>query len=169
MALSANSPRAVVWSALVEPDEQIVHESQYMATSSAAELTECGLTWDAVVVAPLQRGLLALDALAVPVDAGLPVLADFTRYELVVLVEPGTGRAVAGLPGVRVLSQGSWLLVPTRGQGELAAVWLSGPGEAGYVEASALREALLRVDVERVEQGRAQMCEALGVSAPSAP
>ncbi|MFF2548360.1 hypothetical protein ACFVUY_38185 [Kitasatospora sp. NPDC058063] len=167
MTLFANGSPAATWSALVTPDEAMVHDARHLTTRSSTALTACGVGWDAVVVAPLHRGLAALDVLAVPLDAGLPVLADYARSELAVLVEPGTGHMAAGAPGVRVLTRGSWLLVPTRGRGVLAAAWLSGPDAEGCVEAAALRGALLRADVERVESGRAGLRAALGPAAPS--
>ncbi|MFD4535591.1 hypothetical protein ACFWNL_38925 [Kitasatospora sp. NPDC058397] len=167
MTLFANFSPAATWSALAEPDEAMVHDSRHLTTRSSTALTECGVGWDVVVVAPLHRGLAALDTLGVPLNAGLPVLADYARSELAVLVEPGTGRTVADVPGVRILARGSWLLIPVRGRGVLAAAWLSGPSAGGYVEAAALRGALLYPDAKLVEPGRAGQRATLGLAAPS--
>ncbi|MFD8597711.1 hypothetical protein ACFV1L_22175 [Kitasatospora sp. NPDC059646] len=155
MAPSANSPAPPPsWTARLHPDEVLVHEARYSLPSSTTELAACGLEWDAVAVTPLERGLSALDVLGLPVDAGVPVLADYVRGELVVLVAPGTGGAAADVPGVRVLAAGAWLLLPVRGQGAMAAAWLSAPDpqRPKYGDVTALREALLRTDADRVDR-----------------
>ncbi|MYT20275.1 hypothetical protein GTW69_08225 [Streptomyces sp. SID7760] len=80
------------------------------------------------MISPLQRGLAALDALGVPVEDGHSVLADHSRQELIVVVEDGWVHLWEDVPGVRVLSLGSWLLVPVPGTvGSFAAHWLSCP------------------------------------------
>ncbi|OEV13751.1 hypothetical protein AN218_02125 [Streptomyces nanshensis] len=118
--------------------------------ASAIRLAACGREWDALVITPLARGLAALDVLNVPTDGGYPVLADHTHQQLIVLVPPGTAHAGGALPGVRVLTRGSWLLVPRGDLGCYLAVWLSSPGpERRFVDAKALRAAVSTVDAEQ--------------------
>lgn len=90
---------------------------------------ECGKTWDAVVIAPITLGLDVLAAMRLDPRGGYPVLADFVRPQLYVLVRAGTGNTAAGLPGVRVLTGGSQLLVPATAHGTPSAHWLSPPRE----------------------------------------
>ncbi|QKV97120.1 hypothetical protein HUT19_40090 [Streptomyces sp. NA02950] len=126
MAKSSNSVTST-WGALHAPDAQTFGRLQN-AGSGATRLVACGGGRDAVVISPLQRGLAALDGLDLPVEDGLSVLADHMRQELIVLVEDGSAPLWADVQGVRVLSLGSWLLVPTPGgDGSLAAAWLSPP------------------------------------------
>ncbi|MBL1121065.1 hypothetical protein JK364_53930 [Streptomyces sp. 110] len=49
------------------------------------------------------------------------------RDVLYILVLPGTSTAAIGLPGVRVLSTGSQLLIPVTEHGTPAAHWISPP------------------------------------------
>ncbi|WND40572.1 hypothetical protein RI578_40490 (plasmid) [Streptomyces sp. BB1-1-1] len=122
---------------------------------SATTLTAAGTSWDAVVIAPLERGLAALDALDVPLDAGFGVYADYRRYELIVLVAPGAAAAevsdVQGVRGVRVLSRGSWVLMPTNGDGTWEAATLSRPARLcpRYVDPARLCAAAVAVDAAR--------------------
>lgn len=44
-----------------------------------------------------------------------------------VMVAPGTGAAAAEVPGVRELSAGRYLLIPTTGHGSVSAHWISAP------------------------------------------
>ncbi|WP_229839722.1 hypothetical protein [Streptomyces rubiginosohelvolus] len=88
----------------------------------------CGQSWDAVAITPISLGLAALTALRLSPRRGYPVLADHLRDCLYVMVPPGTGSAAAGLPGVRVLSDGHQLLIPHPGTGSPAAHWVSAPG-----------------------------------------
>jgi hypothetical protein len=136
---------------LIAPDEQTIQRLCY-ATDQATRLAACGVAWDAVVIAPLRRGLAALDVLGLPTHGGYPVLADYTRRELIVQVSVGTGAACEDVPGVRVLTRGAWLLVPTGPHGSYCASWLSTPDPfaARYVDALALREAVL-ADADRAE------------------
>ncbi|MFI1869702.1 hypothetical protein [Streptomyces jumonjinensis] len=97
---------------------------------SASRLLPCGAGRDAVVITPMVRGLAALDSLDLPVGDGLAVLADHVHGELIVIVEGGHLPLWEGMPGVRVLSAGAWLLVPVRGSyGTPAAAWLSRPSD----------------------------------------
>ncbi|WP_189780152.1 hypothetical protein [Streptomyces tauricus] len=72
----------------------------------------CGKDWDAVAITPMDRGLAVLAALRVSPQRGALVLADHLRGTLYVMVAPGSGGVLAGLPEVRVLSGGSELLMP---------------------------------------------------------
>jgi hypothetical protein len=45
-------------------------------------LVDCGVHWDAVIIAPLARGLAALDMLGLGLDDGHMVIADRNRQEL---------------------------------------------------------------------------------------
>ena len=138
-----NTSPASAWSTLIEPDPaHVVHDKKPHAT----KLVACK-GWDAIVVSPLRRGLAALDALALPRDGGYPVLADYVRQELVVQVPAGTGHR-CDVPGTRVLSTGSWLLVPTERPGSIAATWLSKShsGLSRLLDADQLRNALLSLD-----------------------
>ncbi|WP_138967893.1 hypothetical protein [Streptomyces sp. YIM 121038] len=149
------------WGALLEPDAR-TYERLRRASRAATRLVRCGGGRDAVVIAPLRRGLAALDAMNLPVLDGYSVLADHLRQELIVLVASGQANW-AGVPGVRVLSCGSWLLVPACGtDGSLASAWLSPPKSrapwqgcdgqpclgrvAVAVDVAGLRDALAAVD-----------------------
>ena len=91
---------------------------------------------------PLRLGLRALDVLGVPLNAGYRVLADYVRGDVYVLVASGTGKRCAG---TRVLTRGSWLLMPTSGlgAGSSSAVWLSPPaGDMPLASAQDLATAL---------------------------
>ncbi|MEU6285008.1 hypothetical protein [Streptomyces sp. NPDC047028] len=126
----AKSPKtAPTWAALHVPDDKTSNRLR-TARVGSTRLVECGGGRDAVVISPLQRGLAALDALGVPVTAGQSVLADHWSQELIVVVEDGWAHLWEEVPGVRVLSLGSWLLMPVPGaEGSLAAHWLSCPAD----------------------------------------
>jgi hypothetical protein len=67
------------------------------------------------------------------------------------MVDPGTGHVCRDVPGVRVLSTGSQLLVPVSGAGTIAAHWVSAPRGSRLVDSGKLATALLRlVDVGAV-------------------
>lgn len=87
----------------------------------------CGFSWDAVAIAPIRRGLDALQTMEIRPGAAAPVLADHVRDVLYVMVPPGTGSAAADLPGVRALSTGHHVLVPVTPDGSYCAHWLSPP------------------------------------------
>jgi len=159
MALSGNRPSAAAWSELIEPGADVRHNTQFRC--AATKLSPCGVIWDAVVVAPLERALAALDVLGLPTD-GHPVLADYTKQELAVLIPQGSGGALAGLPGTRVLTRGAWLLTPGGRRNCEAATWLS-RGEQ-YVDARALGEALLATDARRAAQSQAGFRAAMGTT-----
>lgn len=65
-----------------------------------------------MAITPMERDLDVLAALRISPRRGALVLADHLRGVLYVMVEPGSGDVLAGLPGVRVLSSGSELLMP---------------------------------------------------------
>ncbi|MET8703653.1 hypothetical protein ABZW10_33100 [Kitasatospora sp. NPDC004723] len=147
----ANSAQAsaAAWSGLAAPDAETSLRLRYPTREPAAELVPCGREWDAVVL-PLDRGLTALDSLGLAPGDGYPVIADYTRRELVVLVPVGTGRTVEGVPDVRVLTEGAWLLVPVGDAGHCAAAWLGSPGPEGrFVDPAALRSVLVGTEQRR--------------------
>ncbi|WP_050502314.1 hypothetical protein [Streptomyces monomycini] len=168
----AQSPKQTTptWGALLDPDAA-TYKRLRAAGRGATQLVQCGGGRDAVVIAPLQRGLAALDAMDLPVTDGYAVLADHIRQELIVLVEGGRAAAWKGVAGVRVLSRGSWLLAPARGRdGALASAWLSQPagpspawGDTGSgpclsgvrvaVDVRALCDALATIDRPAVSSG----------------
>ncbi|MER7819994.1 hypothetical protein [Streptomyces sp. NPDC096153] len=156
MAKSENTAHTR-WASLLEPDAQTLEELR-RAGNGATQLTQCGVRWDAVVIAPLERGLASLDALRLSRDAGYPVIADYARHELIVQVPAGTAfYDCASVQGVRTLTRGSWLLVPLGRFGADAAAWLSRPTPAGarYVDPARLREAVHTADEERGEHAHA--------------
>ncbi|MEU0389229.1 hypothetical protein [Streptomyces chartreusis] len=151
MAHSQENTTRTGWTALLSPDAETERKLRH-AGPQAARLVECGHLWDAVVISPLHRGLVALDFLGLPLDAGHGVFADYARHEIIVYVGPGDAAdGCAGIPGVRTLTRGSWLLVPCGDTGNWYAAVLSRPRGAlpRYVDPAALREALVRVDAER--------------------
>lgn len=140
------SARSSAWSTFLTPDGSMLD-----SRTAATRLVECGRGWDAVVVSPLSRGLAALDLLNLPTGCGYPVLADYSRDELIVQVSAGTADACAGIQGVRTLSAGSYLLIPAEGCGALAATWLSAPDEnPRFVDVDKLRRAVLTA-IERAD------------------
>ncbi|WP_157880339.1 hypothetical protein [Streptomyces katrae] len=148
------------WAALLDPTPEVFFEFRKGHSVWAA----CGWTWDAVAITPLQRGLAALDELALPMDGEYTVIADHARQELIVYIPCGTGAVLDGLPGVRVLGRGTDLLVPAGQYGTFAAAWLSRPrGEAdeAFITPARLRAALLAADAahhtyETAEPARAE-------------
>lgn len=115
------------WGDLLNPDDTTLGRLRSGGPGST-RLILCGGGRDAVVISPLQRGLAALDALELPVEDGYSILADHARQELIVVVEDGWAHLWEATPGVRVLSLGSWLLVPAPGgEGAYSACWLSRP------------------------------------------
>ncbi|MFG2291825.1 hypothetical protein [Streptomyces sp. NPDC048603] len=130
------------WAALLTPDG--TRRASWAGGAHQTELLACGTTWDAVAIAPLEHGLAALDRLGLPLEAGYPVLADYVRRELIVLVPAGTAR-LCRAPGTRALGHGTWLLVPAGRHGAPSSAWLSEPDHRTprLVDADRLRDALL--------------------------
>lgn len=150
------------WASLLSPDDAVrgwAHpgSTSLVAIGTAWDTVDAG--WEALVIAPLERGLWALDELDLPRDGNHPVIADHSRSELIVLVPATTAaRAViGGPPGVRALAGGSYLLVPNGPNGALAASWLSRPTyrQARYVDPVRLCEAVLTAEARREEHARA--------------
>ncbi|MEW1616501.1 hypothetical protein [Streptomyces sp. NPDC088744] len=151
MASSENTTASRWVASFHDPDDEMARRLRAGGLSATA-LTAAGASWDAVVIAPLERGLAALDALDVPLDSGFGVYADYRRYELIVHVAPGTAAdEVSDVQGVRVLSRGSWVLMPTNGDGTWEAATLSRPSgfRPRYVDPVRLCAAVLAVDAER--------------------
>lgn len=112
------------WGALLTTDSET--ESR-LHTGGRGYLARCGAGRDAVVM-PLERGLAVLDVLELPVQDGYAVIADRLRQELIVVVDDGWAHLWEDADGVRVLTAGSWLLVPAPGaDGTMASSWLSQP------------------------------------------
>lgn len=130
------------WSALVEPEKAAWSSSPY-----GTRLVNCGVEWDAIVIAPLQRGLAALTRLGLPMGCGYSVLADYVRQELIVHVPAGTAHRCTA-QGTRSLTTGSWLLMPTGPRGSMSATWLSTPHPTRprRVDPGELSDALRQVD-----------------------
>ncbi|MGA4980018.1 hypothetical protein [Streptomyces cinereoruber] len=163
MATPENTPRT--WAQLLNPDERTLDRLR-RAGRDATSLVAVGTAWDtvregweALAIAPLERGLAALDELGLDLDGEHPVIADYGRSELLVLVPEGTAaRAVDGGPqGVRALTAGSWLLVPNGPTGVYVAAWLSRPTRfhSRYVDSSRLCAAVLAAEARRGEHARA--------------
>ncbi|WP_330334815.1 hypothetical protein OHS33_37100 [Streptomyces sp. NBC_00536] len=149
MANSINGART--WAALLNPAPEVLHGLRTGRCVWAA----CGWSWDAVAIAPLQRGLEALDALPLPLDAGYTVIADHARQELIVYIPCGTGGALDALQGVRVLGRGTELLVPASRYGTFTAAWLScthDDEEDHLIDPAQLQTALLAVDTRHLTQ-----------------
>ncbi|MCX4886033.1 hypothetical protein [Streptomyces sp. NBC_00847] len=148
MPNSSSGRRRVTWSSKADPDGRV--RERWRRAGCRTDWAHCGREWDAVAV-ELQRGLDALDALGLGLNRGYPVLADYLSNRLYVMVEPGTGHVCRDVPGVRVLSTGSQVLVPVSGAGTIAAHWVSPPGASRLVDSGKLATALLRrVDVGAV-------------------
>ncbi|MER5312325.1 hypothetical protein ABT034_31615 [Streptomyces sp. NPDC002773] len=148
MPNSSSGRRRVTWSSKADPDGRV--RERWRRTDCRTDWAHCGREWDAVAV-ELQRGLDALDALGLGLNRGYPVLADYLSNRLYVMVDPGTGHVCRDVPGVRVLSTGSQVLVPVSGAGTIAAHWVSAPKGSGVVDSGKLATALLRlVDVGAV-------------------
>ncbi|MCY1649218.1 hypothetical protein OVA19_00075 [Streptomyces sp. SL203] len=153
MAESGITP--CTWAPLLEPDAETADRLRYAGRSSE-ELVACGEEWDAVTIAPLSRGLAALDTLGVTPEDRFPVIVDYHRQELIVLVPAGTARDGEEIQGVRALGRGAFLMVPRGEPGTYNAAWLSAPTRLGkrYLGAAALRAAVKTADEARAE-GRA--------------
>ena len=140
------------WSALLRPDETLAN-TLLNAPQERTSLIPVGTRWDAVVISPLERGLAALDLMRLPREGGYHVIADYSKEELITWVNPAQSGACMGLPGVRVLRLGGWLLVGDTAPGTWAAAWLSGPvrGAAtpNLIDPLELREAIRTADAER--------------------
>ncbi|MEU7153831.1 hypothetical protein AB0B15_38325 [Streptomyces sp. NPDC045456] len=158
MAESENNARR--WASLVNPDRETLARLLHAGAFATALVAvgdpwdRVGRGWDAVVIAPLARGLAALDVLGLSADEGYPLIADHSRSELIVLCRRGVAAGVfaAGPQGVRVLTSESYLLVPSGQWGGYPAAWLNRPqtvASARYVDPAELREALLCAEVRR--------------------
>ncbi|MCT9141733.1 bifunctional DNA primase/polymerase [Streptomyces violarus] len=123
----SDKPSTPTWHRLAQPSGRL--RAQWVRGDDRTHWVLCGRSWDAVAIDPIARGLDALAALRISPRRGYPVLADHIRGQLYVLVPPGTGSAAAGVPGVRVLSDGHQLLLPQTAHGTPMAHWISPPRE----------------------------------------
>lgn len=142
MPNSSSGERRVTWSSKANPDGRL--RERWLRVDCRTEWAHCGRKWDAVAV-ELERGLDALDTLRLGLRRGYPVLADYLTTKLYVMVAPGTGHVCRDVPGVRVLSTGSQVLVPVSGAGTGAAHWVSAPRGSRLVDSGKLAAALLHL------------------------
>jgi hypothetical protein len=98
------------WHALAQPSS--AKRSTWIHGLNRTRWAACGKGWDAVAITPPDRGLGALAGLRISPYRGCLVLLDHVRGVLYVMVPPGSGDVLEGLPGVRVLSVGNELLMP---------------------------------------------------------
>jgi hypothetical protein len=140
---SLSGRRRVTWSSKADVDGRL--RERWRRANSRTDWAHCGREWDAVAVAPMDLGLGALDALRLGLHRGYPVLADYLTHRLYVMVDPGTGSVCRDVPGVRVLSVGSKVLVTVSGDGTAAAHWVSAPRGSRLVDSGKLAGALLRL------------------------
>ena len=156
---TAHPPRR--WADLLHPSEALLGPLK-CADQQSVSLIRVGTAWDtvtarweAITITPLERGLAALDALAVPLDGEHPVFADYLRSELIVLVPEGEAAAAvnahSGLQGVRALTTSTWLVVPHGPHGGWAAAWLNRPTpyKTRYVDPARLCETVLTAETAR--------------------
>ncbi|NUH42870.1 hypothetical protein HUF15_40325 [Streptomyces samsunensis] len=122
---TAHKPAAPSWYRMAQPTSR--RRALWIRGGDRTRWAACGCAWDAVAITPIQLGLDALVAMRLGTESGYRVLADQIRGVLYILVPPGTGAAAIGLPGVRVLSTGSQLLIPVTEHGTPAAHWISPP------------------------------------------
>ncbi|MFD4635495.1 hypothetical protein ACFVYR_37850 [Streptomyces sp. NPDC058284] len=88
----------------------------------------CGTGWDVVSVEPMAAGLQALAAMGASTRRGYWVIADHLRDRLYVAVPTGCGDAFKDIGGVRLLSKGHQLLIPsTHEDATVSADWISHP------------------------------------------
>jgi hypothetical protein len=128
MAKSRKTPPRPTWVALATLSSERA-DALARASAWSTRLRRVGRNHD-VVVLPLERGLAALDTQNVPVEDGFGLIADYPGGKLIALVERGWANLWTDVDGVRVLSVGSWVLVPadvTTSPGSWAATWLSRP------------------------------------------
>ncbi|MGV9884466.1 hypothetical protein [Streptomyces sp. NPDC003006] len=119
---------APTWHELAEPTAE--KHARWERARDRTQWVACGDLWDAVSITPMDTGLAALTALRAGTCRGYPVLADHLRDVLYVLVAAGTGSSCVGVPGVRVLSRGHQLLIPSSEfDGTAVAHWVSSPRE----------------------------------------
>ncbi|GAA1011579.1 hypothetical protein ACFQWA_27835 [Streptomyces thermogriseus] len=122
MAKSSKSQPAPTWHQFALPSDQT--RALWANGRERTWWAECGRDWDAVAISPLALGLEVLDSMRLNPRDGYPVLADYLNGKVYVLVPPGTGHKTAR-KGVRVLTLGSYLLLPQTAHGTMAAYWLS--------------------------------------------
>ncbi|MFL4910919.1 hypothetical protein ACJ6WF_49480 [Streptomyces sp. MMS24-I2-30] len=127
----AKSPKrsAPSWHELAQPGTG--KRAQWARGLNRTRWFPCGRAFDAVAVTPMDRGLDVLTKLRIHPRRGCLVLADHVRNVLYVMVPPGTGHVLTGLPGVRVLSDGSELLMPATYSDSTAAADLISHPPAG--------------------------------------
>ncbi|WP_409240594.1 hypothetical protein [Streptomyces sp. PA5.6] len=119
-------PPAPTWHELAKAtaDKELRWQRARMRTQWLA----CGTGWDVVSVEPMAAGLDALTAMGAGTRRGYWVIADHLRDRLYAAVPAGAGDLFADIGGVRLLSQGHQLLIPsTYMDTTLSADWISHP------------------------------------------
>ncbi|MEU2076600.1 hypothetical protein [Streptomyces sp. NPDC013489] len=138
-AKKKTKPAAPTWRELAKVTP--AKERRWQHHQNRTRWLACGIDWDAVSVEPMEAGLDALTAMRAGTRSGYWVIADRLRDRLYVAVPTGAGDVFAGLDGVRLLSTGHQLLVPsTHEDATISADWVSHPQG---------REAPPLVDAER--------------------
>uniref|UniRef100_UPI002F90EABD hypothetical protein n=1 Tax=Streptomyces sp. NBC_01562 TaxID=2975879 RepID=UPI002F90EABD len=141
------------WHELAQPSTG--KQARWVRGLNRTRWIPCGKDWDGVAITPMERGVDVLAALRIGPRRGALVLADHLRGTLYVMVAPGSGDVLAGLPGVRVLSSGSELLMPATYDDSTAAADLisyprGGEGPA-LIPADRLAQGLRGLPVEAPE------------------
>lgn len=134
-------------------------ERLWQRSKTRTQWVACGKDWDAVCVEPMAAGLDALAGMRAGTRRGYWVLADHLRDRLYVAVPSGSGDDFEGIEGVRVLSVGYQLLIPsTFEDGTISADWVSHPrGTASPVLVDAERFAAQLRDLAAPAHERAPM------------
>ncbi|MEW1725155.1 hypothetical protein [Streptomyces sp. NPDC093109] len=119
-------PAAPTWHDLARLTDQ--KRARWARSTNGTSWVACGTRWDAVAIAPMETGLTALTGLRIGTRRDRLVLVDHLRDVLYVMVPPGSGAVCDGIAGVRVLSRGHQLLMPTTyGDSTAAADLISHP------------------------------------------
>jgi hypothetical protein len=139
---SAALEQSTAWRDLADPGQV---RSQWDDPENNTVFVPCGQRWDALIVTSLDRGLHALDILQLPTGGDSPVLGDYVRRELILLVPPGTGHRCTAT-GTRVLTTGSWLVMPAKpGTSVAVATWLGTRGGRRLLDVRQIQQALSQI------------------------
>ncbi|MFK4070436.1 hypothetical protein [Streptomyces sp. NPDC029674] len=123
-------PPAPTWHELAKAsaDKELRWQRARMRTQWLACGAGSGSGWDVVSVEPMAAGLDALTAMGAGTRRGYWVIADHLRDRLYVAVPAGPGDLFQDIDGVRLLSQGHQLLIPsTCADTTISADWISHP------------------------------------------
>lgn len=151
----ANSPKrsTPTWHDLAQPSPG--KQARWVRGLNRTRWIPCGKEWDAVAITPMERGLDVLVSQRISPKRGALVLVDHLRGVLYVMVAPGSGDVLAGLPGVRVLSGGSELLMPAAYDDSTAAAdlisWPRGGKAPALIPGDRLAQGLRGLPVDAPE------------------